>query len=114
MIRSGLITCFSPWPVQPQLGERQRLRGLQLNGAEPPAAPGLPHQEGGGGGVVVARQRWRLVAAAAAGDRRDHGVGGRRVRGGGSARQGAGAGRENLTFNSRGVILSMVLSDTRS
>ena len=45
VIRSGLITCFSPWPVQPQLGERQRLRWPQLDGPEPPATPGLPRQE---------------------------------------------------------------------
>ena len=88
------FTCFSQRFVQPQLGERQRLGGPQLDATEP---AGLPFPEGGG--VVVARQGRRLVAAhAAAVD--GNGVGGRGI-GGGGARQGAGVGRENMISMSK-------------
>ena len=72
------ITCFPPrlaQPAQPQLGERQRLRGLQQDVLALALAFCL--QEGGG--RVEPRQRRRLIAAVAnaAGDTQGHhGVGG--------------------------------------
>ena len=59
------FTCFPPrlaQPAQPQLGERQRLGGLQQDVLALRLAT-LPLHERGG--RVEARQRRRLVAAAA-------------------------------------------------
>ena len=58
----AVFTCFPPRLAQPQLGERQRLGGLQQDVLALAALP-LHLQERGG--RVESRQRRRLVAAAA-------------------------------------------------